>query len=184
VHRRSRELVPEPRASRGPDGTGTGQSKPLVTKPEAVIVIVLRGERPDGEAPEIATRGAGAAAGRAPRHRASPRKKDQAPLAHASRELASERNQHRAEAARRQTANRSHHKSDIGIFRDLVRLKPLDVDRDGTRREQRHDDDADKKAGEHSRSTPRVSRLVHRFDEIDHMGVGFIFAETTCSLTA
>jgi hypothetical protein len=27
------------------------------------------------------------------------------------------------------------------------------------------------------------SRLVHRFDEIDHM-VGFIFAETTCSLTA
>jgi hypothetical protein len=26
--------------------------------------------------------------------------------------------------------------------------------------------------------------LVHRFDEIDHMGVGFIFAETTCSLTA
>jgi fructokinase len=27
-------------------------------------------------------------------------------------------------------------------------------------------------------------RLVHRFDEIDHMGVGFIFAETTCSLTA
>jgi S-adenosylhomocysteine hydrolase len=25
--------------------------------------------------------------------------------------------------------------------------------------------------------------LVHRFDEIDHM-MGFIFAETTCSLTA
>jgi len=29
-----------------------------------------------------------------------------------------------------------------------------------------------------------ASGLVHRFDEIDHMGVGFIFAETTCSLTA
>jgi hypothetical protein len=28
------------------------------------------------------------------------------------------------------------------------------------------------------------TKLVHRFDEIDHMGVGFIFAETTCSLTA
>jgi hypothetical protein len=30
----------------------------------------------------------------------------------------------------------------------------------------------------------RIGGLVHRFDEIDHMGVGFIFAETTCSLTA
>jgi|HubBroStandDraft_3_1064219.scaffolds.fasta_scaffold498043_1 hypothetical protein len=29
-----------------------------------------------------------------------------------------------------------------------------------------------------------LRQLVHRFDEIDHMGVGFIFAETTCSLTA
>jgi hypothetical protein len=39
------------------------------------------------------------------------------------------------------------------------------------------------------RSTPPTTPsheawLVHRFDEIDHMGVGFIFAETTCSLTA
>jgi len=32
--------------------------------------------------------------------------------------------------------------------------------------------------------TDGCSALVHRFDEIDHMGVGFIFAETTCSLTA
>jgi hypothetical protein len=33
-------------------------------------------------------------------------------------------------------------------------------------------------------TAPHYLQLVHRFDEIDHMGVGFIFAETTCSLTA
>jgi hypothetical protein len=43
------------------DGTGTDQSKLLVTKPEAVIAIVMRGESPEGEAARPAPRRAGRA---------------------------------------------------------------------------------------------------------------------------